>query len=629
MHIDRTRALQALLDAWSEPALLIDERRVVRAANRALARSLGVELEQLLGEPAFERLPQERFGEHARRVGAAFAGQRVVFEQIADGRRLLHQLEPVVDDAGEVVGVALFATDVTSVAPADAGEQGSEAQFRTIVSTCLEGVWQIDPEARTRFMNEQMATMLGYTVEECLGRKLEEFMDGAAWAEAQRALARRKQGIRERFEFRFQHKLGRDVWAVVSAAPILDAGGGYLGALALVTDVTQARVLEQKVQHTQKLESLGVLAGGIAHDFNNVLAGILGNVGLAQNELPPDSRAGFFLKEAELAAQRAADLTRQMLAYSGRGAFVVDVIDLNATIREVQSLLSTVVSKKAALNIALGTNLPLVRGDATQIRQVLMNLVMNASDALEGGPGSIRVSTSLTEATVANLARSYLDDALEPGPYLSVEVSDTGAGMSREVLGRIFEPFFSTKAAGHGLGLAAVLGILRAHNAAVIVDSEPGRGTNFKILLPALLGATLRVRSEPPRARPAARANARVLVADDEEAVLSVTCKTLERLGYECVRCSNGAEALARLSEGELEVDIALLDLTMPELGGGEVLAELRRRGTTTPVILMSGFGASDASPELMSAGPIDFIEKPFVPGELSRRIQRIIGSKK
>lgn len=607
--------------------MLIDERGVVQAANRALGRVLGVEPATLIGEPAFDRLPPDRFREHARRFEAALLGQREVFDEARDGRHLLHQLEPVTDDSGRVVGVALFASDVTSVVLAQAREQSSEARFRTIVSTCLEGVWQIDSDARTSFVNEQMATMLGYTVEECLGRTLRDFMDAAAWADAERALDRRKQGIRERHEFRFRHKLGRDVWAVVSAAPIVGDAGEYLGALALVTDVTQARVLEQKVQHTQKLESLGVLAGGIAHDFNNVLAGILGNVGLAQNELPPESRASFFLKEAELAAQRAADLTRQMLAYSGRGAFVVDVIDLNGTIREVQSLLSTVVSKKAALDIELEAGLPPVRGDATQIRQVLMNLVMNASDALEGGSGSIRVSTSLCRATAADLANSYLDDSLEPGPYLCMEVSDTGCGMSRDVLGRIFEPFYSTKAAGHGLGLAAVLGILRAHSAAVIVDSEPHRGTTFKILLPAALGASPRVRSEPPRPKPGARPSARVLVADDEEAVLTVTCKTLERLGYECVRCSNGAEALALLSEDEPDVDIALLDLTMPELGGGEVLEELRRRGATTPVILMSGFGAT--SPELASAGPTEFIEKPFGPGELSRRIQRIIGSKK
>src|SRR5690606_23693442 len=178
-----------------------------------------------------------------------------------------------------------------------------------------------------------------------------------------------------------------------------------------------------------------------------------------------------------------------MLAYSGRGTFVVDSIDLNATIRDVQSLLSTVVSKKASFKIALGKSLPLVRGDATQLRQVLMNLVMNASDALEGRPGSIQVSTSLVDATAAELARSYLDAALEPGPCLAIEVRDTGVGMSREVLGRLFEPFFSTKARGHGLGLAAVLGIVRAHGAAIIVDSEPGRGTSFKILLPAELGA--------------------------------------------------------------------------------------------------------------------------------------------
>lgn len=505
MYIDRTQALQALLDAWAEPALLVDERRVVRAANRACARFFGVQLEQLLGEPVFQRLPP-RFDAYAPHLDAAFAGERAVFDEAVDGRYLMHRFEPVLAEAARVVAVAVFATDVT--------------------------------------------------------------------------------------------------------------------------DVTQARILERKAQHAQKLESLAVLAGGIAHDFNNVLAGILGNVGLAQTELPPGSRAAFFLKEAELAAQRAADLTRQMLAYSGRGTFVVDSIDLNATIRDVQSLLSTVVSKKASFKIALGKSLPLVRGDATQLRQVLMNLVMNASDALEGRPGSIQVSTSLVDATAAELARSYLDAALEPGPCLAIEVRDTGVGMSREVLGRLFEPFFSTKARGHGLGLAAVLGIVRAHGAAIIVDSEPGRGTSFKILLPAELGAKAEAKTEVSGRVPAVRANARVLVADDEESVLSVTCRALERFGYECVRCANGAEALTQLTDGDQEVDIALLDLTMPELGGGEVVTELRRRGATTPVILMSGFGASDAAPELSAADPIDFIEKPFAPGELALRIQRILSPK-
>lgn len=510
MQNDRTRTLQAFFDALSEPALLIDERRKLRAANRALARLLGVEVEALLGEPAFERLPRERFGEHARRIDAAFTGQRVVFDELCDGRQLLHQLEPVVDDAGQVVAVASFTMDVSSVAAA-----ASEAS------------------------------------------------------------------------------------------------------------------LASQAQQAQKLESLGTLAGGVAHDFNNVLAGILGNVGLAQTELAPDSRASFFLKEAELAGQRAADLTRQMLAFSGRGACVSDAIDLNGAIREARSLLSTVVSKKATLNIVLGTNLPAVRGDATQMRQVLMNLVMNASDALGGGPGSIRISTSFKNATTADLARSYLGNALEPGPCLCVEVSDTGCGMDREVIGRIFEPFFSTKPAGHGWGLAAVLGVLKAHNAAVIVDSEPGRGTSFEILLPVLGGSTARPKSELAREGLVRRPAPRVLVADDEEAVLKITCKTLERLGYECVRCSNGAEALARLSEGGPEIDLAILDLTMPELGGGEVLTELRRRGATTPVILMSGFGASDSSPELLTDGAIDFLEKPFVPSELSRRIERVLGPKK
>src|SRR6186713_1453661 len=342
MHKDRIEALQAFVDALSEPALLIDDQRVIRATNSAYARSLGVEPEALLGEPALTRLPPELLAEHGARVHAAFAGQRVVFEATRNNRHLLHQLEPVIDAAGRVTAVAVFATDVTSVKRDRTSAKGTEVEDTRLVNTCLEGVWQIDKDARTTFVNEQLASMLGYSVEECIGRKLSDFMDDAAWAIARDKLERRKQGMGERHEFRFRHKLGRDLWAVVSAVPVLGEQGEYMGALALVTDVTEARVLEQKIQHTQKLESLGVLAGGIAHDFNNVLAGILGNLELARNELSSESRAGFFLKEAELAARRAADLTRQLLAYTGRSGSVVDVIDLNRTIDEVQNLLSTV-----------------------------------------------------------------------------------------------------------------------------------------------------------------------------------------------------------------------------------------------------------------------------------------------
>lgn len=631
MRIDRDQCLQAFLEVLTEPAFVIDEQKIVRAANTALARSLGTDQTTLVGKPMLEFLPPDVARQREPHMDLALQGQTVVFEDSRADRHFLNHLGPMFDEQGRVRFVAVFAIDVTSMKRAESAARASEEKYRTIVATCLEGVWYIDADAHTSFVNQQMASMLGYTVEYCLGRHLSEFMDQAAWAEAEKKLERCRLGISERYTFRFRHRLGHDVWTTLSTAPVLGAQGEYLGAVALVTDVSESRVLQQKVQHTQKLESLGILAGGIAHDFNNVLAGILGNISLAQNELSQDSRATFFLNEAELAARRAADLTRQMLAYSGRGNFAVDVIDLNSTIREVQSLLTTVVSKKASLEIRLPEGLPSVIGDATQIRQVVMNLVMNANDALKGEAGFIRVTTSVTNASSADLKTSYLDDDLVPGTYLCIEVADSGCGMTDEGLGRMFDPFYTTKSSGHGLGLAAVLGILRAHKAAIFVDSKLNQGTTFRILLPAKEGVDVERAPKVPT-RPPLRsklAGGRVLVADDEEAVRSVTCKTLERMGFECVSCSNGIEALNLLADTSLEVDLVVLDMTMPELGGDEVLAEMRRRGTTVPVILMSGFGASETDPGLLEGGPTDFIEKPFGPSELSRRVQRLIAQKK
>jgi CheY-like chemotaxis protein len=227
------------------------------------------------------------------------------------------------------------------------------------------------------------------------------------------------------------------------------------------------------------------------------------------------------------------------------------------------------------------------------------------------------------------LSKAYLDDELKPGDYVCAEVSDTGCGMTREALSRIFDPFFTTKAGGHGLGLAAVLGILRAHQAGIFIESEINRGTTFRIVFPEEPGATKKHEPEVVRTGSESLAAGRVLVADDEEAVRNVTCKTLERMGFECVSCANGVEALALIEEQAPALDLVLLDMTMPELGGDEVLAEMRRRGADMPVILMSGFSAIDTSPEVLAQGTTEFIEKPFGPRELAERVRRLLGAHK
>ncbi len=260
---------------------------------------------------------------------------------------------------------------------------------------------------------------------------------------------------------------------------------------------TKQRQLEAQVRHVQKLESLGVLAGGIAHDFNNLLAGIMGNAGLALRDLGDLGPAADRVRQLQAAAVRASELTGQMLAYSGKGTFLVEAVDLSRLAREMASLLTASVSKKAELVLHLEADLPAIEGDATQLRQVVMNLLTNASDALEDRPGTIRVRTGGMTVDRGYLAATYLDEDLPAGPYVFCEVSDTGCGMDRDTVARIFDPFFTTKFTGRGLGLATVLGIIRSHRGAIRVYSEPGMGTRVRVLFPA----TEQTAEAPPRRR--------------------------------------------------------------------------------------------------------------------------------
>ena len=332
------------------------------------------------------------------------------------------------------------------------------------------------------------------------------------------------------------------------------------------------QALQRQVQHAQKLESLGVLAGGIAHDFNNLLMGILGNADLALNELSPMSPACRSLREIEKASLRAAELSKQMLAYSGRGRFVVEPISANELIEEMTHLLEVSISKKAVLKYNFAENLPSFCGDVTQVRQVVMNLITNASEAIGDKSGVIALSTGAMHCD-----RAYLDDAdkvlrtgleepLPEGIYTYFEVADTGCGMDAATIEKIFDPFFTTKFTGRGLGMSAVLGIVRGHKGAMKIYSEVGKGTTFKILFPAIEvpddGDAIEGQGEAEE-RTWTRTGT-VLVADDEDVVCAVARKMLERLGFSVLTASDGHEALEIFRERADEIVCVLLDLTMP-----------------------------------------------------------------
>ncbi|HYP17358.1 MAG TPA: response regulator [Opitutus sp.] len=368
---------------------------------------------------------------------------------------------------------------------------------------------------------------------------------------------------------------------------------------------------ERNLLQAQKLESLGVLAGGIAHDFNNLLTVMLGNATLARLDVPPDSATEKAIHQIELAALRAAELCRQMLAYSGKGRLASELIDLTKLVEDTTHLLKVSISKKCRLELDLARSLPPVKGDATQLNQITMNLVMNASDASAEQGGAIRIRTGLMRADRAYLAGTYLSPDLEPGPYVYLEVSDEGCGMSPEVLAHMFEPFFTTKFSGHGLGLSAVLGIARSHLGAVKVDSIPNRGTTFRLLLPASTGAApaaIDARDTPAATRDAGR----VLVVDDEDSVREIASRILERFGYTAVAAHNGREGLDLFQREPHAYRAVLLDLTMPVMDGEEAFREIHRLNPAVPVVLMSGYNKTDSSERFAGRGLAGFVQKPF-----------------
>jgi len=367
-----------------------------------------------------------------------------------------------------------------------------------------------------------------------------------------------------------------------------------------------------------------VLAGGIAHDFNNLLMGVLGNASLALMKMNRESPGREHITKVETAARRAAELTNQMLAYSGKGKFVIEPLVLSRVVEEMAHLLEAVISKKAMLRYEFADDLPAVEADAAQIRQVVMNLILNASDAIGDRSGVITVTTGVLRADRDYLEDTYIDSELPEGYYVFAEISDTGRGMDVETQRTIFDPFFTTKFAGRGLGLAAVLGIVRGHRGAIKVYSEPGRGSTFKILLPAA-EEPKEVRVVKPVDASDWRGAGTVMVVDDEEVIRETARMILEALGFRVLLATDGRDAVERFRERGDEVDVVLLDMTMPHMSGEEAFTELRRIRPDISVILSSGYNEQDATNRFAGKGLSGFIQKPYSAQELANTLRGVV----
>ncbi|MBM3824010.1 MAG: response regulator, partial [Verrucomicrobia bacterium] len=430
-------------------------------------------------------------------------------------------------------------------------------------------------------------------------------------------------------------------WLASSCGPLTASDGTVVGAIEIVRDITEDRRMEaerenmiQRLVENQKYESLGVLAGGVAHDFNNLLAGILGSANLVRMELDPKSSLHTFLQQIEESSKRAAGLCAQLLAYAGKGRFQIEALDVNELIRANSSVLRHSIDPHCDFRIQLADGALAVEGDAQQIRQALLSLVVNSAESMSGGGGLIEIQTRLVEVTGKQLDGARVGRELPPGRYVSIRVRDNGSGMPPEMLARIFDPFFSTKFPGRGLGLPSVLGIVRSHKGALLVESSPGPGTTFQILLPpgsvaprAAEGLTSKesaeVQEDKGQAFPSPALN--ISIVDDEPAIREITSKLIAAWGYAVIAVGSGKEAVELFRQNPQCARLVLMDLAMPEMDGATATKQIHALNPKVPVMVMSGFSTSQVAPHFTEDWIAAFLQKPFDSVELKKHLARIL----
>ena len=627
--LEQKRLLQSLVDALADPIFIKDAERKFLLVNSVHGSLYDISSEDALGK-SDEDIPTLR--EHAALYAAddetvLRTGVPVINREepylAANGQTgwFLTSKYPLLDSAGTIIGIVGTCRDVTERILARQALADEREKLRTVLDAVQDPVFVKNLEGRRTMQNAAGRRIFGEVTEfttETTPPAEDRFVFATGTPLANR-------------EEPFTLPDGTGGTLLTSRYPLRDSAGAVVGLVGIGRDITQLRedaaqreALQVKLVEAQKLESLGVLAGGIAHDFNNLLGVVLGNANLALATRTNDSCVPF-LQEIEKAVTRAADLCKQMLAYSGRGNFVVRPLDLNAVIAETTNLLRVTIHKNVELKMSLAPQLPATVADETQLRQVLMNLVINASEAIGERGGEVAVTSSVLRPGRTTPEQPALPSDLTPGAYLCLEVADTGEGMTPEVLARIFDPFFTTKFTGRGLGLAAVHGIVRAHHGALTVESKPGAGTTFRIFLPCAEVPAAPAESAPAKLQESWQGKGLALVADDEEGVRVVVSGVLKRLGFAPRAFVDGTSALEAFREAPDTFALVLADLTMPGLNGAQLCREVHRLRPATPALLMSGFSEREVLARLGGEKNFELLQKPFTMAAFRECLQRVM----
>ncbi|MEX2262582.1 MAG: PAS domain S-box protein [Bryobacteraceae bacterium] len=536
---------------------------------------------------------------------------------------------PQLDQKGEILGFAGLCIDIHARKQTERKLRESDDRYRMLLENLKDyAVFTTDREGRIITWNAGAERIVGYPESEIIGQPLEIIFTPEDRAnnipnkEVRRAIAAGS-AEDERWHVR---KDGRRYFAFGMLSVLRDEDGNLHGFSKVMRDMTDRKRLEEQLQQTRKMESLGVLAGGVAHDFNNLLMGILGNIGLVQEALADGDPNRRFLDEAIRASERAAHLTQQMLAYAGKGRFVTKLVDLSETVREMAGLIHTSVPKNVELRLQLAPDLPLIEVDTAQIQQVVMNLAVNGAEAIrEEDSGVVAITTAAQTLNEEDLRDNLLFEELKPGNYVLLEVRDTGVGMSEEERTKIFDPFFTTKFIGRGLGLPAVHGIVRGHKGAIQVSSEPGQGSVFKVLFP--VAAAKPAGPQKPDEEDL-RGKGRILVIEDEESVRRVVRFALERYGYEVLLAGDGRAGVEVFQENASQIELVLLDMTMPGMSGEETFGVLKKIRADIPIMVTSGYDEAETIRRFAGRGVTEFIHKPYTGAQLARKVKSVLFKK-
>ena len=509
-----------------------------------------------------------------------------------------------------------------------------EESFRLLANVAPVGILKFDPSGICEYANSRWCRMVDLKAEAIIGsarltgihpvdrKKLSDILkqmpDSAAVA---------------RLEFRILRESGEILWLFGNISPLKDPNGKVIGALLSAMDIThqknseaEQKKLDSHMREAQKLESLGVLAGGIAHDFNNLLGAILGNAELASMDIPRDCTAQRYLIEIVRTSERAADLCKQLLSYSGKAHATIGPIGLPELVKDMSKMLNVSIGKKSRLELKLDPAIPIIEGNKAQITQIVMNLIINASDALSGKEGTISASSGVMEASESWLAEFWPLDLIPSGRYVYFEVSDTGCGMDFATKARIFDPFFTTKASGRGLGLSAVVGIIRAHKGFITVDSELGRGTTFRVGFPAMTEVVDAPMSNGDAFSQIQVGWGNILLADDDLDLRKAVRRMIEKIGFTVIEAVDGRDAIEQVRAEPGRFAMIILDLTMPRTDGAETYKKIVSITPDARVIITSGLSVQEVRGRFPPGTRVGFLQKPFDLKRLAEKISQTWG---